>query len=269
MTTTAMTDPKESSAPNPALSQAKSESPRPTISICIPAYNEAENLPAVLDEALETLDAIPGWHEIVVVDDGSKDDTWPLLEEKAVADDRVRPVRHDKNRGLAAALESAIAAANGEYIFLISADRQCSMNELIAMYARAQDGFDVVVGARRTKQYTPWRKLVSGSFNFFVFLLWGKHFGDIGFCQLARASLWQRIPITTQSAFAQAERLIIAHGNGAKITHVPVDHHDRQAGTSSFASPMTAVQAFIDMLGFRLSKRGRLKINADWKRLRP
>lgn len=224
------------------------------VSVCIPAFNEGKQIREVLAEALATFDEMPGDHEVLVIDDGSLDDTWQQLETARAADPRVRGIRHGQNRGLAAAQRTMIAHARGRYIFHIGADRQWRMAELPRMLALLESGgYDVVVGVRRQKQYTRWRKLVSSVFNWSVAGLWGKHFGDIGSIKLAKAGLWKRIPTRCTSAFINAERLLIAAQHGARITSLQVEHLPRRQGKSSFVHPRRAWQASLDMLRFRFS----------------
>ena len=88
---------------------------------------------------------------------------------------------------------------------------------------------------------------------------------DLGSINMARAGLWKRIPTVSSSAFFQAERFIIAHRNGARIETIPVEHLVRQTGKSSFSSPMAAIRSFWDLVVFRFSARGRLKLPENWR----
>ncbi len=224
------------------------------VSICIPAFNEGAQIREVIHEALAVMDGMVGQHEVLVVDDGSTDDTWQQLELLRASDARVRGIRHGQNRGLAAAQRTMIAHARGQYIFHIGADRQWRVAEVARMLELLESGgFDVVVGVRRRKQYTRWRKLISQAFNWSVAALWGMHFGDIGSIKLARSKLWKRIPVRCTSAFINAERLLIAAQHGARITSLTVEHFARRQGKSSFMHPRRAWQATKDMLRFRFS----------------
>jgi undecaprenyl-phosphate 4-deoxy-4-formamido-L-arabinose transferase len=158
------------------------------------------------------------------------------------------------------AQKTLVEAARGEYIFHIGADREWRMAELPRMLELLEHGNDIVIGVRRDKQYTPWRKLVSGGYNLLVALLWGRHFGDLGSIKMARASVWKRLPFDTRSAFVNAERVLIAHRSGARIATLPVDHAARKTGRSSYASPLQAARALRDLVRFRLSRRSRARL---------
>src|SRR5262249_41049129 len=146
----------------------------------------------------------------------------------------------------------------------IGADREWRMAEIPRLLA-ALEGYDIVIGVRREKQYTWGRKVVSACFNGLVALLWGKHFGDLGSIKMVRSKLWKQIPLTSQSAFVHAQRLLIAYRNGARITTIPVDHLPRRAGQSKFARPSQAVRALIELLQFWLSPRSRYRLPRGWR----
>ncbi len=236
------------------------------VSICIAAFNEELNVPHTVAEAAETLGAIPGTHEILIVDDGSEDGTWKELCRLQDQFPQLRPLKHSRNRGIAEAQKTLVSEAVGPYIFHIGADRQWHMNELRRMLQTLQEGdYDVVIGVRTNKKYTLWRKFVSSSFNMIVALLWGKHFGDLGSIKLAKAPLWKQIPFGSSSAFVHAQRLLIAHNNGAKIGTIPVDHLERVAGTSKFTSPVQAWKAFSELIRFRFSPLNQYQLSTDWR----
>lgn len=226
------------------------------VSICIPAYNEADVIADTIAEAAETLAPLPGEHEIIVVDDGSEDDTWAILQELSSVFPELIAIRHPQNLGIARAQQTLVTTAGCRYTFHIGADRQWRMAELPRLLARLEEtGSDIVIGVRIDKQYTPWRKLVSASFNGTVALLWGKHFGDLGSIKLARTALWKQIPFEANSAFVHAQRLLIAYRNGARVTTTPVEHLPRRTGVSKFTSPLQAVRAFCELIRFRFSAR--------------
>lgn len=244
---------------NPAMQ------PPTRLSVCIPAFNEAGIIAETVSEAVSVLAYIPGRHEVIVVDDGSSDCTWEILTDLAQRYNILRAIRHPENRGLPAAQKTLVEAAQGQYIFHIGADRQWRMTEIPRMLEKIEAGYDVVIGVRRNKKYTPWRKLVSGSFNWLVFLMWGKHFGDLGSVKLVRGKLWKTIPFASQSAFVHAQRMLIAYHNGARFATVAVDHLDRTTGKSSFAGPSKALAAFVELVKFRFSPLSRLQLPNDWR----
>lgn len=240
------------------------EEPPIHLSVLIPAFNEEEVVADTIAEAVETLSELPGRHEILVCDDGSTDATWEVLSREAKRVPMLRLLRHPENRGNPAAQRTLVEAARGEVLFHIGADREWRMAEIPRMLAKLEEGYDVVIGVRRDKQYTAGRKLVSGGYNLLVWMLWGKHFGDLGSIKMARAALWKRLPFASRSAFLHAERILIAYRNGARIGSIDVEHRRRQTGESKYADPRQAVRALAELLKFRLSARSRVRI-PDWR----
>jgi glycosyltransferase involved in cell wall biosynthesis len=237
--------------------------PRPVlVSICIPAYNEEQAVARTVREAADVLRQLPGAHELLVLDDGSTDATHRVLCDLAGQCRELRVLRHARNLGCATSLHDLAQAAEGRYIFETGADGQWRMSELPQMLTVIESGYDLVIGVRRVKRYGPWRRLVSAAFNLLVRLLWGRDFGDLGSIRLARADLWKRIPLGRRSAFGLAEKVLIAHCNGARIATILVDHLPRATGRSRFANPWQALYGLFDLLAFRLSARSRLRLNA-------
>lgn len=231
------------------------------VSVCIPAFNEEAVIADTVAEAEEALAGVPGRHEILVCDDGSSDRTWAVLEEAAKGAPALRLLRHPENRGNPAAQRTLVEAARGEVIFHIGADREWRMAEIPRMLAKLEEGYDIVIGVRRQKQYTLGRKVVSEGYNALVWLLWGQHFGDLGSIKMARASLWKALPFSSESAFIHAERILIAHRNGARIATIDVEHRRRETGESKYADPRQAVRAFVELVKFRLSPRSRTRLS--------
>ncbi len=222
------------------------------ISVCIPVFNEAERIAPVVAEAQAALAQLPGEHEVLVVNDGSTDSTAQVLESLSRRWPNIRVFHHSQNRGLAQAQKTLLAHARGQYIFHVGGDGQWRMADMIPMFWKLQQGYDVVLGVRRHKHYGPWRRLVSWSYNALVAVLWGRWYGDLGSVKMARARVWKSLPVQSTSAFANAERVLLAQGAGARIATLPVAHRPRPGGRSSFVHPKQALRALADLIRFRL-----------------
>src|SRR6185436_19055996 len=107
-------------------------------SVVIPVYNESANVGIVLDDTVRCLDASPyrGAWEVILVNDGSTDDTGRVIDGLAAADSRVRAVHHVSNRGFGAALRSGYAAARGRLVTLISGDGEIGVDQPLALAAQ-------------------------------------------------------------------------------------------------------------------------------------
>jgi glycosyltransferase involved in cell wall biosynthesis len=235
--------------------------PHPSITICMTAYNEEAVVAGTVGDCIAVLDQIPGRHNILIVNDGSTDRTGEILHKLEATHPQVRVLVHPENRGFVQAQRWLIAEAEGELIFHLAADGEWKASELHKMLAKLEEGYDIVIGVRRQKHYTAYRKSVSWVYNLLVMLLFGKNFHDIGSIRLVRASLWKRIPAASGSAFFIAEKLLLALRNGAHIGFIPVDHQWRSGGRSKFNNPLKALQAFVELFSFWVSPRSRQRIN--------
>src|SRR3954453_12575194 len=122
-----------------------------TLSICVPVYNEADNLP-LLHEAVRAVCDDPAHKvdfELILVDDGSKDDSWSAIEKLVEKDLRVRGVKFAFNCGETAASDAGMRAARGKYVMTMDADLQNDPKDIPAFLKAMQDpGVDCVCGTR-------------------------------------------------------------------------------------------------------------------------
>jgi dolichol-phosphate mannosyltransferase len=167
----------------------------------------------------------------------------------------VRVFTHERNRGFAAGVRSALREAPGDLVFYIAADGEWRARELHGLLGKLSEGYDLVIGVRRKKHYDPYRRAVSWVFNLLVRALFGVNLRDVGSITLARSAVWRRIAPRANTAFVCAEVLLLAWLSGARIGFAPVDHAWRSTGKSKFGNPLRAIEAFVDLLVFRLSPR--------------
>ena len=132
--------------------------PRPAVSVIIPTYNEAENVPLLLERLRRALVGLK--HELIVVDDDSPDRTWAVAQAEAERDPLVRVIRRTDARGLASAVLAGMRGANGATLAVIDADLQHDTSVLPQMVAQVQAGADVCVGSRAIEggSYGTWSK---------------------------------------------------------------------------------------------------------------
>ena len=203
------------------------------ISVVVPLHNEAESLEALHGElaavaASARLDPI----EFVFVDDGSRDDSWKVIEELARADSRVRAIRFRRNFGKAAALAAGFAAARGSTVFTLDADLQDDPAEFPRFLAKLDEGFDVVSGWKK-RRYDPWHKVgPSRVFNLLVSGLTGCHLHDhnCGF------KVYRRAVVDEIHLYGELHRFVpaLAHARGYRVAEVVVHHRARQFGHSKY-----------------------------------
>jgi len=205
---------------------------RPFLSLVLPAYNEAEAIgPAVVD-ADAALGRFADDYEILVVDDGSRDDTAAIVTGLARERSRVRLLKHECNRGYGAALRTGFEAARGERVAFTDADGQFDLAELARLVA-ASNRAPVVVGYRIDRK-DPWRRrFFSWGYNQIVRRLIGTGVRDCD-CALKvfrRDALRNLLPESTRF-FVNTEMLARARQSGLPVAEVGVTHRPRRHGES-------------------------------------
>lgn len=140
------------------------------ISVVIPLYNEEENihelhrrLSAALNKDFADLE-----HEILFVDDGSRDNTFKLVQELKEKDPNVKAIQFSRNFGHHIAVTAGIDFATGDYVVMMDGDLQDQPEEIIKLYNKLQEGYEVVYGRRVNKQFSATKKMLSNLFNMFI-----------------------------------------------------------------------------------------------------
>lgn len=228
----------------------------PRLSVLIPAHNEAGNLLRLLDEvdcALAQLD-----HEVLIVDDGSDDGSWELLEHMACANRRLRPLRHERGAGQSTSVWQAAWQARGEWLATLDGDGQNDPADIPAMLARAITEQATLVGGHRVLRRDTWLKRLSSRVaNRVRQTLLNDDSPDSG-CglKIIRRDAFLRLPyFDHMHRFLPA--LICAQG-GRCLSH-PVHHRSRALGRSHYGLSNRLWVGIIDMIGVMwLRHRSRL-----------
>jgi glycosyltransferase involved in cell wall biosynthesis len=202
----------------------------PGLSIVLPCLNEAENLRDVVRYSTAAAERYAVRHEIVIVDDGSTDETIAIAGELAARDPRVQLVVHASNRGYGEALRSGIAASTLPWVLMIDADLQLDVAELENFLAPAMEA-DFVVGRRILMQGPATRRLGGAVWRRFVQNALDLPFRDVDCAyRLVRLELLRRLDLHADGALAGAELLVKSRAAGARIVEVDVHHRARVAG---------------------------------------
>jgi glycosyltransferase involved in cell wall biosynthesis len=223
------------------------------LSCFFPAFNEEENIAAVLDEALETLPRFADDFEVIVVNDGSSDRTADVVTAYAEGRERVRLVNHEENRGYGEALRSGLAAARGDAVFFTDADRQFRLGDLERLLEH-YGGSPFVVGYR-LKRNDPWHRLfVARVYHATLKGVFGLRVRDVdcAFKLFGRDVLDRIRPdLVSRSAFISPELLIRARLAGVALTEVGVPHYPRAAGRPKGATPKVIMRTIKEIFVMR------------------
>lgn len=198
------------------------------LSIVIPACNEARNLESVAEEAVQFLRKSVERFEIVIVDDGSTDDTSAVMARLAVRFPEIRPIHHATNLGYGASLRDGFSACQYGWVFFTDADHQFRIDSLLELLP-LRDQADIIVGFRRQRQ-DPWIRLfLSAGYNLLMRLIFTVQVRDIDCAfKLIRQEVLESIQIESQRFFVNTELLVKARSQQFRIIETGVDHFPRQ-----------------------------------------
>jgi glycosyltransferase involved in cell wall biosynthesis len=234
----------------------------PALSFFFPAHDEAENIEALVAEALEVLPTLAAEFEIICVDDGSKDATPRLADDLAATHPQVRVVHHDVNKGYGAALRSGFRASRFDLVCFLDGDRQFKVVDLGRLLDRMakSDKPDVVVGYRIKRADPAIRLAYARAYRLALRIFFRLGLRDVDCaCKLFRRESLEGVRLESGGAFLSAELLIKLKERGRRLAETGVPHYPRTAGSASGANPKVVLRAVRDFWSLRI----RLWVNRD------
>lgn len=226
----------------------------PSISLVLPAYNEAENIEPMIAEAIPALEANADDYEIIVVDDGSSDETASVTKRVMEEHPHVRLIQHPVNQGFGAAVFSGFTNAVKDWIFYTDADRQFVLSEL-ERFVPLMDQADLIAGYRAPRRDPFLRVFYGKGWSMLCTLLFGYTVRDVdcGFKLFRREIIRELAPrIASRGATFSIEWLARAKRSGYRFVELPVSHRPRVAGSQTGANINVIVRAFRELVRVRL-----------------
>ncbi len=235
-----------------------------SLSIVLPAYNEEANVRTTVAEVAGVAQNLGLDHEIILVNDGSRDHTGEIGRELAAYIPEFRLVEHYPNRGYGGALKAGFAAARKDLIAFFPADNQFHFEEITRLLEHQEAAnADIVCGYRAPRRDPFLRKFNAFGWNTLIRILFGYLCRDIdcGF-KLFRRDVLKCVNITSDGALIDTEFLSSARRLGCRIEEVPVTHRPRVGGEATGADIRVIIKAFRDLWGLlqeQVAKRNYLK----------
>jgi glycosyltransferase involved in cell wall biosynthesis len=227
-----------------------------TLSVVIPIKDESANLRPLHERLRRALDPLCAGrdgrssrlatYEMIFIDDGSKDDSFAILQELASADPRVKVIRLRRNFGQTPALRAGIDRASGDVLVTMDGDLQNDPADIPLLLEKLDEGHDAVFGLRANRQdHLLIRKLPSFAGNWLIRCVTGVRIRDMG-CTLRalRRDLAEALPL-----YGELHRFVpvLAQMHGASIVQVPVRHHPRVAGKTKYGLTRT-IRVLLDLI---------------------
>ncbi len=224
---------------------AERASPVCDISVIIPAYNEAESLPELLERIDEVVRGMGRTYEVWVIDDGSRDGTFAAVEAVARRLPQVHALVFTRNFGKAAALSAGFARTRGRIVITMDADLQDDPAEIPRLAAAIEAGSDLVSGWKQDRQDGFIKNQSSRVFNGVTALMIGLRLHDFN-CGL---KAYRDEVVRTVRVYGEMHRFIpaMAHLEGFRVTELPVRHHRRRHGRTKYGANRF-LNGFLDLL---------------------
>lgn len=219
--------------------------PAPELSILVPLYDEKDNLRPLFAKLREVIGRLGVSWEAVFVDDGSADGSFEVLRELRSEDPRVRVIKLRRNFGKSAALETGFRAVRGRRVIIMDADLQDDPEEIPALLAKVDEGYDLVTGWRAARHDRFVKKYTSRIYNLVTSTLTGLRLHDFN-CGL---KAFRREVVEDICLYGELHRYVppLAHWKGYRVAEVRVRHHPRAFGKSKFGA-YRFFAGFMDLL---------------------
>ncbi|MGC8794620.1 MAG: glycosyltransferase family 2 protein [Bryobacteraceae bacterium] len=241
----------------------------PSLSVFFPAYNDAPSLPALLEKTFAVLPSLTSDYEVIVVNDGSRDETAQVLAQlQQKYGSRLRVVTHERNMGYGAALRSGFAAATKELVFYTDGDGQYDPGELPRLFALMAPDVGMVNGYK-IERHDPWHRILIGRvYNAFARFLFRIRIRDID-CdyRLIRRSLLEEIRLTSTSGTICVELVRKLELSPYRVLETPVHHYPRLHGRSQFFRLRSLASTFLQLIRLYYRLVIRPAINGENPRL--
>ena len=226
-------------------------SPKISLTVFFPCHNEQDNIESLTLAALKVLETISDDYEVIIVDDGSTDQTAQVAQKLTQQSPHVRLVQHPVNQGYGAALQSGFGAAKKQWVFYTDGDGQFDISEITKLLPLTSSS-TIVSAYRAQRSDSLLRKINGACWSMLVNLLLGIRVRDIDCAfKLFPSKLFLEIELHATGALIDAEILAKAVRRGYQIRQLPVSHYPRIAGTQSGASMKVILRAFKELFQLR------------------
>jgi glycosyltransferase involved in cell wall biosynthesis len=221
----------------------------PGLSVFFPAYNDAGTIASLVISAVKVAATLTDDYEVLVINDGSTDDTARILDELArLYPERVRIIHHQTNRGYGGALRSGFANARKDLVFYTDGDGQYDPSEMAVLWARMTDDVDWVNGWKISRSDPLHRIVIGRLYHHYVKTLFGLTVRDVD-CdfRLMRRRIFEVVTLEKNSGVICLEMMKKFQDAGFRVAEQPVHHYHRAHGQSQFFNFRRVLRTLIDV----------------------
>jgi polyisoprenyl-phosphate glycosyltransferase len=206
---------------------------RPLLTIATPVYGAATLVPELVARVCAAAETITAQFEVLLVEDGSPDGSWPAIERECERDRRVKGIRLSRNFGQHSAITAALRHAEGAYVVVMDCDLQDDPAFIPDLYRKCAEGFDIVFARRRVRRFGWWKNLTARIYYAIFRLLAGVDYDP----QIASYSIVSRRVVDAFLQFGDYRRgyVIVLYWLGFSRGYVDVEHRERPDGRSSYS----------------------------------
>jgi glycosyltransferase involved in cell wall biosynthesis len=222
----------------------------PGLTVFFPAYNDAGTIASLVITSVKVAATLTPDYEVIVINDGSKDDTAKILDELArIYPDHVRVVHHQKNRGYGGALRSGFAAASKDFVFYTDGDAQYDPAEMALLWEKRTDGVEWVNGWKISRSDPMHRIIIGRIYHHMVKILFGLKVRDVD-CdfRLMRRRIFDVVTLEKDSGVICLEMMKKFQDAGFTVAEHPVHHFHRAYGKSQFFNFPRIYRTAIDVM---------------------
>jgi glycosyltransferase involved in cell wall biosynthesis len=213
-----------------------------------PCFNEEANVQPMVEQFLSVLPKVAKKFEVLIINDGSADQTGKIAEQLSKQHKNVRVIHHPKNLGYGASLRTGFAKAKHEWIFFTDGDMQFDVSQLQQFVPHTKT-HDVIIGYRKRRAEGNLRAFNANLFKRYIDLLFRLHVKDIDCAfKLLKRNIIQKLPLQSTGAFTSAEFLYRLKKQGHRFRQVAVDHYPRQFGKPTGNNPRVIIKAGLEAL---------------------
>ncbi len=223
------------------------------ISIVIPAYNDSKSIEKLVEEVDSITKKITDSYEIIVLDDGSKDDTKKVVLKLANQYKKLKFLIHEKNKGYGRTLKTLYENSKGDFVINLPGDNQIPA-ENITRFMKVTHDKDVVIGYRKKRMDSIIRKIYSLFYNVIISILANRRVHDVDSAKRVSRKLLKDINLRYENAFLDTELVLKSIFNGYKIDEIIISHKQREYGKGSGGNPKIIFSIIYSLVKFLFYK---------------